>query len=106
MAEPRLTHDIEATIEQCTPVIKSIIRDKLRVSLSSTDGRAENEDALDLYNEVILAVVAELHRLNAAPRPVPLNDPCGFIAVIAHHRCADYLRWKYRRRHSLKNKLR
>jgi DNA-directed RNA polymerase specialized sigma24 family protein len=106
MAEPRLTHDVEATIKQCAPIIKNILRDKLRVSLSSADGRAENEDALDLYNEVILAVVAELHRLNAAPQPQPLNDPCGFIAVIAHHRCADYLRWKYRRRHSLKNKLR
>jgi DNA-directed RNA polymerase specialized sigma24 family protein len=106
MAEPRLTFDVEATLKQCDHVIKGILRDKLRVTLSDTDGRIENEDALDLYGEVVLAVVEELHKLNTTTTPRALADPCAFIAVITYHRCADYLRWKYRRRHSLKNKLR
>lgn len=106
MAESRLTYDVETTLKQCDSVIKGILRDKLRVTLSATDGRIENEDALDLYGEVVLAVVEELHKLNTTPRPKTLDDPCALIAVITYHRCADYLRWKYRRRHSLKNKLR
>jgi|GEM_PF-1789885 len=106
MAEPRLTHDVEATLKQCEHVIKGILRDKLRVTLADTDGRVENEDALDLYGEVVVAVVEELNKLNTTTQPRALDDPCAFIAVITYHRCADYLRWKYRRRHSLKNKLR
>lgn len=106
MAEPRLTLDVEAILKACDHVIKGILRDKLRVTLADADGRTENEDARDLYGEIVLAVVEELNKLNAALQPRAINEPCGFIAVIAYHRCADYLRWKYRRRHSLKNKLR
>ncbi|HEX8747171.1 MAG TPA: hypothetical protein VF717_08215 [Pyrinomonadaceae bacterium] len=92
-------------VTHAQPIIKSIIRKNLRVSLSATDGRSENQDALELSAEIQTRVLQALRRISAGRGQVIGNFP-GYVATTAHHACHEFLRRKYPQRHSLKNKLR
>ena len=81
------------------PVIKGVIRFKLR--LSSTQ-RAEAED---IYQEVILQLLAQLQKFRKLPDAHPISDLRGMAAIIAHRTCARWLRRQFPERHALKNRL-
>ncbi|HEY0726464.1 MAG TPA: hypothetical protein VGD38_00240, partial [Pyrinomonadaceae bacterium] len=81
------------------PVIKGVIRFKLR--LSSTQ-RAEADD---IYQEVILQLLALLQKFRKLPDGHPIGDLRGMAAVIAHRTCARWLRRQFPERHALKNRL-
>ena len=85
--------------EHAEPVIKGVIRFKLRLS---TTQRAEADD---IYQEVILQLLAQLQKFRKLPDAHPISDLRGMAAVIAHRTCARWLRRQFPERHALKNRL-
>lgn len=81
------------------PVIKGVIRYKLRLS---TTQRAEADD---IYQEVILQLLAQLQKFRKLPDGHPIADVRGMSAVIAHRTCARWMRRQFPERHALKNRL-
>ena len=94
-------------VSECVePVIRQVIRSKLRVYFDR-DGRASNNpDAEDLYSETLLQMLARLKECKANPKDKSIGDLRGYVAVVSYHACYEYLRLKYPQRHNLKNKLR
>lgn len=84
------------------PVIKGVIRFKLRLSSYRATQRA---DADDLYQEVLLQLLAQLQKFRKLPEGHPIADLRGMAAVIAHRTCARWLRRQFPERHALKNRL-
>lgn len=84
------------------PVIKGVIRFKLRFNTNRESQRAE---AADIQQEVILQLLAQLQRFRKLPDAHPITDLRGMAAVIAHRTCARWLRRQFPERHALKNRL-
>ena len=84
------------------PVIKSVIRFKLRFSTNRDTQRAEADD---IYQEVVLQLLAQLQRFRKLPDSHPITDLRGMAAVIAHRTCSGWLRRQFPERHALKNRL-
>ena len=84
------------------PVIKGIIRYKLHLSSHQADGRAEADD---IYQEVLLQLLAELKQLRKQPDDHPINDLRGMAAIIAHRTCSRWMRRQFPERHALKSRL-
>ena len=84
------------------PVIKGIIHYKLHLSSHQADGRAEADD---LYQEVLVQLLAELRQLRQQPDEHPITDLRGMAAVIAHRTCSRWMRRQFPERHALKNRL-
>lgn len=84
------------------PVIKGVIRYKLRLSASRATQQAEADD---LYQEVILQFLGQLRRFRELPGEHPIADLRGMAAVIAHRTCSGWMRRQFPERHALKNRL-
>jgi RNA polymerase sigma factor (sigma-70 family) len=84
------------------PVIKAVIRFKLRFSTNRETQRAEADD---IRQEVVLQLLAQLQRFRKLPDGNPISDVRGMAAVIAHRACARWLRRQFPERHALKNRL-
>jgi RNA polymerase sigma factor (sigma-70 family) len=84
------------------PVIKGIVRYKLHLNSKSADGRAEADD---VYQEVLVQLLAELRQLRRQPDEHPITDVRGMAAVIAHRACSRWMRRQFPERHALKNRL-
>ncbi len=83
------------------PIVRAIIRNKLRVTLREDDERRENQDALDLVQSVYLDLAKAM---GAGGREI--KDLGPYAAVVTYHACAQYLRSRYPEHTRLKNKLR
>jgi hypothetical protein len=92
--------------EHAEPIITGILKAKLRVSLSQQDGRHLNQDALEINSEVKATLLASLQSLKDHTQQKTINNFQNYVAVVTFNACYDYLRRKYPRRHSLKNRLR
>ena len=90
-------HNAVALLEIAEPVIRRIVRTKLRATLRQDDGREHNLDALDLLGDVRL----KLCRMLEVP-----EDIASYAATIAYNTCSDYLRAKYPKRARLRNSIR
>ncbi|MGH9903692.1 MAG: hypothetical protein ACRD68_17935, partial [Pyrinomonadaceae bacterium] len=84
------------------PVIKGIIRYKLHLSSYRADGRAEADD---IYQEVLLQLLAQLQQFRKQPDEHPITDVRGMAAIIAHRTCSRWMRRQFPQRHALKNRL-
>ena len=91
--------------EQAAPVVRGVVKSKLRVSLSPSDGREENQDALELFGDVCADLVAELRALHADGARSVTNFR-NYVAGVAFNACYRHLRRKYPQRHSLKTRVR
>jgi DNA-directed RNA polymerase specialized sigma24 family protein len=69
--------------KQARDAVQQYLRRSLRVSLSNSDGRRENQDALELYQDILLEFWE--YRESA-------KDPKGYIVGIAKRRFADHFR--------------
>src|SRR5215510_2718228 len=67
------------------PVIKAVVRFKLRFNTNRETQRAEADD---IQQEVILQLLAQLQRVRKLPDSHPITDLRGMAAVIAHRTCA------------------
>jgi len=84
------------------PVIKGVIRFKLRLSSYRETQRAESDD---IYQDVLLQLLSLLQKFRKIPAVHPIADLRGMAAVIAHRTCARWLRRQFPERHALKNRL-
>src|SRR5215211_2241419 len=84
------------------PVIKGVIRFKLRFSAYHETQRAEADD---IYQEVLLQLLGQLQKFRKLPDGNPIADLRGIAAVIAHRTCARWMRRQFPERHALKNRL-
>jgi len=84
------------------PVIKGVIRFKLRFNSHHETQRAEADD---LQQDVVLQLVSQLQRFRKLPGAHPITDMRGMAAVIAHRTCARWMRRQFPERHALKNRL-
>jgi RNA polymerase sigma factor (sigma-70 family) len=84
------------------PVIKGVIRFKLRLNSYRETQRAEADD---IQQEVVLQLLAQLQRFRKLPSSHPISDVRGMAAVIAHRTCARWMRRQFPERHALKNRL-
>src|SRR6476660_2014971 len=84
------------------PVIKGVIRFKLRLNSYRETQRAEVDD---IQQEVVLQLLAQLQRFRKLPDKHPISDVRGIAAVIAHRTCARWMRRQFPERHALKNRL-
>jgi DNA-directed RNA polymerase specialized sigma24 family protein len=88
--------------EHAEPVIKGVIRFKLRFNSHQETQRAE---ASDIYQDVVLQLVSQLQRFRKLPAVHPITDVRGMAAIIAHRTCARWMRRQFPERHALKNRL-
>ena len=88
--------------EHAEPVIKGVIRYKLRLSSYHASQRAETED---IHQEVVLQLLAQLQQFRKRPDEHPITDVRGMAAVIAHRTCSRWMRRQFPERHALKNRL-
>jgi DNA-directed RNA polymerase specialized sigma24 family protein len=95
-AESALALLIETHIE---PVVKSVIRFKLRLDMS---GRS---DEADLAQEALAQWLAELRKFSAEPDNRSISDARGLAATITYRVCYAWLRRRSPRRHALRNRL-
>ena len=88
--------------DHAEPVIKGVIRFKLRLSSYRETQRAEADD---IYQEVLLQLLSVLQKFRKSPDVNPIADLRGMAAVIAHRTCARWMRRQFPERHALKNRL-
>jgi len=84
------------------PVIKGVIRFKLRFNSHHDTQRAEADD---IHQDVMLQLVGQLQRFRKLPETHPITDVRGMAAIIAHRTCARWMRRQFPERHALKNRL-
>ena len=88
--------------EHAEPVIKGVIRFKLRFNSHQEMQRVE---ANDIQQDVVLQLVSQLQRFRKLPTAHPITDVRGMAAIIAHRTCARWMRRQFPERHALKNRL-
>ena len=88
--------------QHADPVIKGVIRFKLRFNSHQEMQRAE---ANDIQQDVVLQLVSQLQRFRKLPAANPIMDLRGMAAIIAHRTCARWMRRQFPERHALKNRL-
>jgi hypothetical protein len=98
-----LTELIRAHAE---PVIKAIIRHKLRVFLDGRGVGHAAQEAEDVESDVVLHLLTKLREIKADPRARGIGNFRSYVAVTTHHACHEVLRRKYPQRWRLKNRLR
>ena len=98
-ADELLSHLITTHAE---PVIKNVIRFKLRLSAYRESQRAEADD---IHQEAVLQLFTQLQRFRQAPDGNPILDVRGMAAVIAHRTCARWMRRQFPERNAVKNRL-
>jgi RNA polymerase sigma factor (sigma-70 family) len=104
--EPTSSSAVEELIcEFAQPIIKNIIRKKLRVGYYA-DRDLTDEEAADLFSDVTLKLIGRLRELKSDPSARAIRSFRGYVAVTAYHACDEYLRKKYSKRYRLKNQLR
>ena len=92
--------------QRADPIIKEIIRSRLRLSFAHAASADESQGAEEIYGQVIVQLLERLRRLNTQPAPEAISDFRGYVAVTTYHACYQYLRRKYPQRWCLKNRLR
>jgi DNA-directed RNA polymerase specialized sigma24 family protein len=95
----------QLVLVQARPIVQGIIKYKLPVSSEPSSWNRDNQDAEDVYSEVVLELLAWLRKLKADPENNAVKNFRGFAAVLAYRACAAYLRKKHPQRLSLKNKI-
>ncbi len=104
MAEQRKS--VEALLEDAQETIEGIIRKKFRVTLTLSDGRYENQNAIELRQEVFTLLLEKLIEQESHPESERIRSVRDYAAVLTYHRCAQLRRSQNKGWHSLKNKVR
>ncbi len=90
---------------QALPLITNIVGFKLRASSWSRSAGRDGQEAEDISGEVILRLVHLLRDHKSSPEENPIGSLRSYVAVMAYNASDAYLRKKYPRRSSLKNKV-
>lgn len=95
-ADSALTRLIKGQIE---PVIRSVIRFKLRLD------PADRSYEADLVQEALAQWLGELRKFREAPETFVITDARGLAATITYRVCYGWLRRRSPHRHALKNRI-
>ncbi|HEY2962070.1 MAG TPA: hypothetical protein VGJ37_06610 [Pyrinomonadaceae bacterium] len=110
LLKPLLSETADATADDvllqvinshAEPVIKGIIRYKLRLSSNAT----QQAEADDIHQEALVQLLAQLREFRRIPDQHPISDLRGIAAIIAHRTCYRWMRRQFPERHALKNRL-
>ena len=96
----------ELILNNAQPLIRNIISFKLRSSSSRWTDNRDRQNVEDISNEVIVRLVRTLRDCKSSPREKPITSLRGYVAAMAYNALDEYLRQKYPRRFSLKNRIR
>ncbi len=88
------------------PVIKAIIRHKLRVFLDGRGVGHAAQEAEDVESDVVLHLLTRLREVKGDAAARAIGNFRSYVAVTTHHACHEVLRRKYPQRWRLKNRLR
>jgi len=91
--------------KQAEPLVKDIVRFKLRVASSGWSHSRDGHEVDDVSSEVIVRLVGALRECKSSPSRRPIANLRSYVAVMAFNASDSYLRQKYPRRFSLKNKV-
>jgi hypothetical protein len=91
--------------EHADPIIKTILRNKLRVSLNGR-GTQQNQDALEIAGDLRASIISTLRALRQNPNRAAIVNFSDFVAIKTYSACADYFREKHPQRWRLKSLLR
>lgn len=91
--------------EHAEPIIKKILRSKLRVSLNGR-GTQQNQDALEIAGDLRASIIATLRALRQNPNQTAIANFSDYVAIKTYSACADYFREKHPQRWRLKSLLR
>jgi DNA-directed RNA polymerase specialized sigma24 family protein len=91
--------------EEVGPLVEQIVTYKLR-AYAGAKGYEGRDDVEDLCSETLVNLLARLNELRGRTSAEGIRHLRGYVAVTAYRACYEYLRRKYPRRYSLKNKLR
>jgi len=91
--------------EHAEPIIKKILRGKLRVSLNER-GTQQNQDALEIAGDLRATIISTLRTLRQNPKQTAIASFSDFVAIKTYSACADYFREKHPQRWRLKSLLR
>jgi hypothetical protein len=91
--------------EHAEPIIKKILRSKLRVPLNEL-GTPQNQDALEIAGDLRATIVSTLRALRQDPNQTAIASFPDFVAIKTYSACIDYFREKHPQRWRLKSLLR
>ena len=91
--------------EHADPIIKKILRSKLRVSLNGR-GTQQNQDALEIAGDLRASIISTLRALRQNPNQTAISNFSDYVAIKTYSACADYFREKHPQRWRLKSLLR
>jgi RNA polymerase sigma factor (sigma-70 family) len=89
-------------MEQLGQTVRVALRRRSGLSLSEDDARAENLDALDVYQDVLTRIWERI----GEGAVDDISDLKAYATTVAYNLWSDYLRRRNPRRTSLKNRLR
>jgi len=96
----------ELVLKHAQPLIRNIVSFKLRASSARWADNRDRYEVEDISNEVIVRLVRTLRACKTSPREKPITSLRGYVAAMAYNALDEYLRQKYPRRFSLKNRIR
>ena len=102
-SEAALEHLI---LQHAQPLIKEIVAFKLRATSPPRVARESREEVDEVTGKVLVRLIRTLRDYKSSPRAEPIASLRGYVAAMAYNASDEYLRRKYPRRHSLKNRLR
>jgi RNA polymerase sigma factor (sigma-70 family) len=88
------------------PVVRQALRRKLAFYVDQRGINPHNQDAEDLYQEIMAKIVQALHDLRNPSATTEIQNLKQYVARIASNACNDVLRTKSPARARLKNNLR
>jgi hypothetical protein len=91
--------------EHADPIIKKILRSKLRVSLNGR-GTQQNQDALEIAGDLRATIISTLRALKENPNQTAIASFADFVAIKTYSACVDYFREKHPQRWRLRSLLR
>lgn len=91
--------------EHADPIIKKILRSKLRVSLNGR-GTQQNQDALEIAGDLRASIISTLRALRQNSNQTAIANFSDFVAIKTYSACVDYFREKHPQRWRLKSLLR
>src|SRR5579863_5953459 len=97
---------VDDLLNSVDSVLRSVVRQKLRVTLRTNDFREQNLDGLDVLQDIRLKLIRKLSGQSGEGEDSSIQEFTAYAATVAYRTCSDYLRAKYPLRTSLKNCLR
>jgi RNA polymerase sigma factor (sigma-70 family) len=96
----------ELLLFHAAPVVRQTLRRKLGFYVNQHGKNPRNQDAEDLYQDIMTKIVQTLHNLRDPPANTEIDNFKQYVARIAANACNDVLRAKSPVRARLKNNLR